>query len=185
MALVVAPFPSGSGRGHRLFPKSGFIGKVSAREFDAQANFSDPNPFDEIDDELEIEFAAEESESESSFEDDVPDQPDAIPANNTSDLFELFLRQPGLHSSTAATKLTTTTTLASHTTGYQPYYFEIGGSLHNSRLHQTTSSSSETANYTGDRIIFTYVVFRRCKVTAVRAGDGVLRHGIRTQHHFV
>ena len=70
-----------------------FIESSSAREFDAQTDLPDPDPFDEIDYELEIELAAEESESESSFEDDAPDQPDATPANNTSDLFEFFFRE--------------------------------------------------------------------------------------------
>ena len=65
----------------------GFIGSSSAREFDAQTDLPDPDLIDEIVYELEIELAAEESESESSFEDDAPIQPDAIPANNTSDLF--------------------------------------------------------------------------------------------------
>ena len=71
----------------------GFIGSSSAREFDAQTDLPDPDPIDEIYYELEIELAAEESESESSFEGDAPDQPDAIPANNTSDLFEVFFRE--------------------------------------------------------------------------------------------
>ena len=71
----------------------GFIGSSSARELDAQTDLPDPDPIDEIDYELEIELAAEESESESSFENDAPDQSDAIPANNTSDLFEFFFRE--------------------------------------------------------------------------------------------
>ena len=71
----------------------GFIGSSSARELDAQTDLPDPDPIDEIDYELEIELAAEECELESSFEDDAPDQPDAIPANNTSDLFEYFFRE--------------------------------------------------------------------------------------------
>ena len=86
----------------------GFIGSSSAREFDAQTDLPDPDSIDEIDYELEIELAAEESESEPSFEDDAPDQPDAIPANNTSNLFEFFFReqarQPDSRPSTAATK---------------------------------------------------------------------------------
>ena len=71
----------------------GFIGSSSVRELDAQTDLPDPDPVDEIDYELEIELAAEESESESSFEDDAPDQPDAIPTNNPSDLFEFFFRE--------------------------------------------------------------------------------------------
>ena len=77
----------------------GFIGSSSARELDAQAARTDlqqlPGPidYDNFDYELEIELAAEESESEFSFEDDALDQPDAIPANNTSDLFEFFFRE--------------------------------------------------------------------------------------------
>ena len=71
----------------------GFIGSSSARELDAQTDLPDLDPIDEIDYELEIELAAEESESESSFEDDAPDQPDAIPANNTSDLFGFCFRE--------------------------------------------------------------------------------------------
>ena len=53
----------------------------------------DPDPIDEIDYELEIELAAEETESESSFEDDAPVLPDATSAKNTSDLFEFFFRE--------------------------------------------------------------------------------------------
>ena len=72
----------------------GFIGSNSTHELEAQAELEQfPDPIDEIDYELEIELAAEDSESESSFEDDAPDQPDAIPANNTSDLFEFFFRE--------------------------------------------------------------------------------------------
>ena len=71
----------------------GFIGKSSARELDAQIDLPDPDPIDEIDCGLEIELAPEESESESKFEDDAPDQPDAIPENNPSDLFEFFFRK--------------------------------------------------------------------------------------------
>ena len=78
----------------------GFIGSSSARELDAQAELQQP-PTDEIDYEtdidyeLELELAAEESESESEsdFEDDAPAPPDAIPANNSSDLFEFFFRE--------------------------------------------------------------------------------------------
>ena len=71
----------------------GFIGSSSARELDAQTDLPDPDPIDEIDSELEIELAAEEPESESSFEDDATDQPDAVPVNNPSDLFEFFFRE--------------------------------------------------------------------------------------------
>ena len=76
----------------------GFIGSSSARELDAQAELQQP-PTDEIDYEididyeLELEFAAEDSEFESDFEDDAPTPPDAILANNTSDLFEFFFRE--------------------------------------------------------------------------------------------
>ena len=70
-----------------------FIGSSSARELDVQTDLPDPGPIDEIDYELEIKLAAEESESESSFEDDAPDQPDAIPANNASDFFEFCFRE--------------------------------------------------------------------------------------------
>ena len=76
----------------------GFTGSSSAGEPDAQAELQEP-PTDEIDVELdidyelELELAAEESESESDFEDDAPAPPDAIPANNTSDLFEFFFRE--------------------------------------------------------------------------------------------
>ena len=71
----------------------GFFGGSSARELDAQTDLPDPDPTDEIDYELEIELAAEESESKSGFEDDAPVQPDATPANNTSDLFEFIFRE--------------------------------------------------------------------------------------------
>ena len=76
----------------------GFIGSSSARELDAQAELQQP-PTDEIDVEididyeLELELAAEESKSESDFEDDAPAPPDAIPANNTFDLFGFFFRE--------------------------------------------------------------------------------------------
>ena len=76
----------------------GFIGSSSAREIDAQAEFQQPPINDivyeiDIDYELELELAAEESESESDFEDDAPAPLDAIPANNTSELFEFFFRE--------------------------------------------------------------------------------------------
>ena len=77
----------------------GFMGSSSTRELDAQTDLQQP-PIDEIDYEIEIDYelelelaAAAESESESSFEDDAPDQPDAIPANNTSDLFGFCFRE--------------------------------------------------------------------------------------------
>ena len=77
----------------------GFIGSSSARELDAQAELQQP-PTDEIDYEIDIDYelelelaAAEESDSESDFEDDAPAPPDAIPANNTPDLFEFFFRE--------------------------------------------------------------------------------------------
>ena len=59
-----------------------FIGGSSARELDAKIDFSDQDPIDEIDYELEIELEADDSESEYSLEDDVSDQPDATSANN-------------------------------------------------------------------------------------------------------
>ena len=64
-----------------------FIGSSFARELDAQAEL-EQSPIDEIDYEIELELAAEKSESESDFEEDAPVTPDAIPANNTSDLFD-------------------------------------------------------------------------------------------------
>ena len=77
----------------------GFIGSSSACELDAQAELQQP-PTDEIDFEIDIDYelelelaATEESESESDLEDDAPAPPDAIPANNTSDLFEFFFRE--------------------------------------------------------------------------------------------
>ena len=84
----------------------GFIGSSSARELNAQAELLQPvtDEIDveidvkidieiDIDYELELELAAEESESESDFEDDAPAPPDAIPANNVSELFEFFFRE--------------------------------------------------------------------------------------------
>ena len=76
----------------------GFIGSSSARELDAQTDLQQPpDPIDyeiEIDYELELELAAaEESESDSSFEDDETEQTDALPTNDTSDLFEFFFRE--------------------------------------------------------------------------------------------
>ena len=73
----------------------GFIVSSSARELDTQAELEQPPPDEidveiDIDYELELEFASQESEFESDFEDDTPAPPDAIPANNTSDLFEFF-----------------------------------------------------------------------------------------------
>ena len=73
-----------------------FIRSSSARKLDAQTDLPDPDPIDKIDYELEIELAAEEFESESSFEDDAPVQPDTIPSNNTSDLFHFFREQARL-----------------------------------------------------------------------------------------
>ena len=76
----------------------GFVGSSSARELDAQAELQQ-HPIDEvdyeidIDYELELELAAEESESESDFEDDRDTSPDAIPANNVSELFGFFFRE--------------------------------------------------------------------------------------------
>ena len=76
----------------------GFIGSSSARELDAQAEL-EQLPTDEIDYEVDIDYeldldlAAEESESEFDFEDDAPAPPDAIPANNTSDLIDFFFRE--------------------------------------------------------------------------------------------
>ena len=76
----------------------GFIGSSSARELDAQAELQQP-PIDEIDVEIDIDYelelglAAEEFVSESDFEDGAPASPGAIPANNTSDLFEFFFRE--------------------------------------------------------------------------------------------
>ena len=76
----------------------GFIGSSSARELDARVELQQP-PADEIDYEididyeLEVELAADESESESDFEDDRDTPPDAILANNTSDLSEFFFRE--------------------------------------------------------------------------------------------
>ena len=59
-----------------------------------RTDLPDLGPIDEIDHELELEFAAEESECESSFGDDATDQPDAVPTNlNPSDLFEFFFRE--------------------------------------------------------------------------------------------
>ena len=52
-------------------PLMGFIGSSFARELDAQTDLPDPDPMDEIDYELEIELAEEESGLESSFEDDA------------------------------------------------------------------------------------------------------------------
>ena len=76
----------------------GFIGSSSARELDAQGKLLQP-PTDDIDveiditHELDLELAAEESESESDFEDDAPAPPDAIPATNTFDIFDIFFRE--------------------------------------------------------------------------------------------
>ena len=77
----------------------GFIGSSSARELAAQTDLQQPDadPIDfeiEVDYELELELAAaEESESDSSFEDDETEQTDALPTNDTSDLFEFFFRE--------------------------------------------------------------------------------------------
>ena len=71
----------------------GFTGSSSARELDTQIDLPDPDSIDEIDYELEMEPAAEKSESESSFEDDAPDQPDVIPAINKFDLIDFFFRE--------------------------------------------------------------------------------------------
>ena len=71
----------------------GFIVSSSARELDAQTDLPNPMPIDEIDYELELELAAEESESGSSFEDDETVQTDALPTNDTSDLVEFFFHE--------------------------------------------------------------------------------------------
>ena len=53
-----------------------------------------PEPIDEIDYELEIQLATEEFESESSFEDDATELPDAAPTIlNPSDISEFFFRK--------------------------------------------------------------------------------------------
>ena len=104
----------------------GFIGSSSARELDAQTDLPDPDPIDEIDYELEIELAAEKLESESCFETTRPTSP-TRPRRTTrpTSSGSFSVNKPDWRSPTAATKLTTTTTLACLTTGYQPYYFEI------------------------------------------------------------
>ena len=52
-----------------------FIGSLFAREFDARTILPDLGPIDEIVYELELELAAEASESEPSSEGDATDQP--------------------------------------------------------------------------------------------------------------
>ena len=129
-----------------------FIGGSSARELHAQTDLPDPDPIDEIDYELEIELATKISESESCFEDDAPDQPDATPANNTSDLFEFFFRgTPDSRSSTVATKLTTKTTLASLTT--QPST-KCAHTLKQKRRPWRSSTQSAAAKVEGKRVFF-------------------------------
>ena len=63
------------------------------RELAAPNDLPNPDPIDEIKYKLDIEPAAKKPESYSSFVDDAPEQPDAIPANNMSDLFELLFRR--------------------------------------------------------------------------------------------
>ena len=71
-----------------------FIRSSSGRELDAQTDLPNPDPIDKIDYELEIELATDKTESESIFEDDAPDQLDAISAKNKYDFFEFFFRLP-------------------------------------------------------------------------------------------
>ena len=74
----------------------GFIGSSSARELEAQAELEQlPDPIDEIDYEIEIDYALAAEESES---DDAPDSENEYlealqQSNNTSDLFEFFFRE--------------------------------------------------------------------------------------------
>ena len=77
----------------------GFIGSSSTRELAAQEDLEQPDA--DIDFEIEVDYelelaaaaAADESESDSSFEDDETEQTDALPTNDTSDLFEFFFRE--------------------------------------------------------------------------------------------
>ena len=74
----------------------GFIGSSSTREHAAQDDLEQADA--DIDFEIEVDYelelaAAEESESDSSFEDDETEQTDALPTNDTSDLFEFFFRE--------------------------------------------------------------------------------------------
>ena len=70
----------------------GFIGSSSTRELAAQEDLEQPDAdidFEiEVDYELELAAAAAADESESEIE-----QTDALPSNDTSDLFEFFFRE--------------------------------------------------------------------------------------------
>ena len=70
----------------------GFIGSNSTHELEAQADLEQfPEPIDEIDYEIEIDYtldASEEPEPDSESE-----YLEALQSNNTSNLFEFFFRE--------------------------------------------------------------------------------------------
>ena len=74
----------------------GFTGSNSTHELEAQADLEQfPDPIDEIDYEIEIDYALAAEESES---DDAPDSESEYlealqQSNNTADLFEFFFRE--------------------------------------------------------------------------------------------
>ena len=73
-------------------------GALSRAHSTRRSTLPGPNPTIEIYYELD-ELAAKKFQSESSFEDDVTVQPDAIPTNNTFDLFEVpSMNKPDLRS---------------------------------------------------------------------------------------
>ena len=163
----------------------GFIGSSSAREFDSQTDLPDPHPINEIDYELEIELAADESESESSFEDDALDQPDAIPTNNTSDLFEFFFRDQarlaflnrGNHANnyndvSQSNDRLSVVLLRDHLV-----------QLH-SRLHQRCRHHLRRQLHRRPYHLHACCL-QSLQGQAIRSGDGVLCTGIRIHHHLV
>ena len=73
----------------------GFIGSNSAHELEAQAELEQlSNPIDEIDFEIEIDYALAAEKSESDAPDSESEYLEALQqSNNTADLFEFFFRE--------------------------------------------------------------------------------------------
>jgi len=70
----------------------GFIGSSSARELEAQAELEQlPDPIDEIDYEIEIDYALASEEPELDSESEYIEA--LQQSNNTADLFEFFFRE--------------------------------------------------------------------------------------------
>ena len=166
----------------------GFIGGSSVRELDMQNDLPDPDPIDEIDYELEFELAAEECEPESSFEDDVPDHPDAIPANNPSDLFEFFFREQArlaflnlgnsAYSNNGIRQSNDRFSAALFRDQFNTLRLQL-----QSRLHQQFRRHRRWQLHW--RPYHLQARYLQALQGVVTPGDGVLWHGIRTHDHLV